>query len=94
MIHVLLEHVDRASKTHHQPVQRRASPDSFFSHRGAVSVSHMAHNVSHTRSSPPPAAATPPSPRSLPPRLLLASLIPAGHTEAPALNTPGVEEGD
>lgn len=92
MIHVLLEHVDRASKTHHQPVQRRASRDSFFFHHGTVSVSHMARNVSHTRSLPPPAAAAPPSPR--PPRLLLASLIPAGHTEAPALNTPGVEEGD
>lgn len=40
----------------------------FFSHRGAVSISHMAHNVSHTRSSPPPAAAAPPfssSPPSL-----------------------------
>lgn len=70
-----------------------------FFHSSGVSVSHMANNVSHTRSSPPPAAAAPPSSPSLrrppaPPRLLLASLIPAGHMEAPALNTPRVEEGD
>lgn len=55
----------------------------------SISIRHMAPNVSVA----PAAALLPPCLPSLPPSLLT-SLIPAGHTEAPALNTPRVEEGD
>lgn len=71
-------------------------PTLLFNH-GTVSISHMAHNVSHTRSRPPPPLLLflrPHRPHPHPTRSPLTGLIPAGHTEAPALNTPALEEGD